>query len=228
MSEYIGYGVAGEPYGEIVRAQVAGGQSYWRLDNERSFFEDPMQGGNSGLHHIFCDAEPWQPTITAHIINHGNGEQFHLPLSHAPGSGHIAALEFPMWGIGNIYSLRLEGAASDEVRQMHMPGNVHVSFHLFFEWAPSDAPPAYDSLRDALLGEGEAEQLIQFNPTAALQRQIFADQFVPNSPEFNLTFDESPYLAQRAERLSDGAVRVYYGRLDGAGNWAGYVGFEER
>ena len=34
-------------------------------------------------------------------------------------------------------------------------------------------------------------------------------------------------VAQRAERLSDGAVRVYYGKLEN-GQWKGGLRFEER
>lgn len=66
------------------------------------------------------------------------------------------------------------------------------------------------SLGGSMLAAGEDHQVIRFNPEAALQRQIFADGFVPNSPEFRLTFDGSEYVGQRAEHLGTGAVRVYY------------------
>ena len=65
-------------------------------------------------------------------------------------------------------------------------------------------------LRDALLAAGEENQVMQFNPDAALQQAIFADGFVPNSGEFELPFDSDTYLAQRAEHLETGDVRVYY------------------
>ena len=62
----------------------------------------------------------------------------------------------------------------------------------------------------ALLAEGEARQVIQFNPSAALQKRVFADGFVPNSPEFSLTVNGVAYAGQRAENLGSGVVRVYY------------------
>lgn len=77
---------------------------------------------------------------------------------------------------------------------------------------------AQGSLNDALLAEGAKHQVIQFNPTAALQSRIFAERFVPNSSEFNLTFEAVEYAAQRAESLSTGAVRVYFVRVGDWGN----------
>ena len=65
------------------------------------------------------------------------------------------------------------------------------------------------TLNAALLGEGEKKQVIQFNPDAALQKRIFADGFVPNSPEFGINVGGANYAAQRAENLGNGQVRVY-------------------
>jgi len=79
-------------------------------------------------------------------------------------------------------------------------------------------------LKDALLAEAEARQVIQFNPNAALQQRIFADGFVPNSPEFDVQVSGVTYRAQRAEHLGTGKVRVYYARV---GDW-GNVRFVER
>ena len=74
-----------------------------------------------------------------------------------------------------------------------------------------------DAAGDALLAEGEARQVIQFNPSAALQKRVFADGFVPNSPEFSLTVNGVAYTGQRAEDLGTGRVRVYYVVV---GDWA--------
>jgi PKD repeat protein len=65
-------------------------------------------------------------------------------------------------------------------------------------------------LERQILARGEAEQVIQFNPDAALQKQIFADDFVPNSPEFEEEVEGTVYIGQRAEHLGTGEVRVYY------------------
>jgi hypothetical protein len=67
-------------------------------------------------------------------------------------------------------------------------------------------------LQDALLAGAEANQVMQFNPDAALQQTIFGDGFVPNSGEFAVSFEGDTYFAQRAEHLESGAVRAYYVR----------------
>ena len=54
-------------------------------------------------------------------------------------------------------------------------------------------------IRDSHITEGERKQVIQFNPTAALQKGIFADGFVPNSAEFTISVGGTPHAAQRAE-----------------------------
>lgn len=72
------------------------------------------------------------------------------------------------------------------------------------------APAASAPLREALLKQANASQSIAFNTKAALQKQMFADGFLPNSQEFNLSQDGVPYVAQRGEDIKTGAVRVYY------------------
>ncbi len=66
----------------------------------------------------------------------------------------------------------------------------------------------------ALLAEGERLQQIQFNPGASLQKRIFADGFVPNSPEFRVSLGGREYATQRAEHLGTGEVRAYYAPAD--------------
>jgi hypothetical protein len=71
-------------------------------------------------------------------------------------------------------------------------------------------------LADALLAEAEAHLLVPLNPAAALQKRIFADGLVPNSTEFGLDHAAVSYVAQRAEDLKTGIVRVYYVKKE---NW---------
>ena len=71
---------------------------------------------------------------------------------------------------------------------------------------PEPEPPLEEKL---LAGAAEA-QVIEFNPSAALQKEIFADGFVPNSGEFEIKSGGVRYVAQRAEHLGTGEVRVYY------------------
>lgn len=79
-------------------------------------------------------------------------------------------------------------------------------------------------LADALLVEAEAHLLLPLNPAAALQKRIFIDGLVPNSTEFDLEHAGVSYVAQRAEELKSGAVRVYYVKKE---NWD-EVSFVER
>ena len=81
---------------------------------------------------------------------------------------------------------------------------------------PPTPPPSSAALQAALLAEAARRQVIQFNPDASLQKRIFADGFVPNSPEFEVEFGNTRYVAQRAEHLANGEVRVYYVR---SGDW---------
>jgi hypothetical protein len=84
---------------------------------------------------------------------------------------------------------------------------------------PPPTPPAA-TLQATLLAEAARRQVIEFNPDASLQKRIFADGFVPNSPEFEVEFGNTRYVAQRAEHLASGEVRVYYVRSGDWGNVA--------
>ena len=90
--------------------------------------------------------------------------------------------------------------------------------------APSPSPtpihPPAATLQATLLAEAARRQVIQFNPNASLQKRIFADGFVPNSPEFEVEHGDARYVAQRAENLASGEVRVYYVRSGDWGNVA--------
>ena len=72
------------------------------------------------------------------------------------------------------------------------------------------------SLEQILFAEADRRQAVAFNREAALQKRIFADGFVPSSPEFEVQFGGIRYLAQRAEQLTSGEVRAYYAEL---GRW---------
>ena len=99
-----------------------------------------------------------------------------------------------------------------------LPANNHVT--TFGVWQAirfGDLHPEFEALDEALLWHGEAAQKIQFNPRAALQKAIFLDGYVPNSGEFTVAWMGREYVAQRAEHLGSGEVRVYYALLD---DWA--------
>jgi hypothetical protein len=65
-------------------------------------------------------------------------------------------------------------------------------------------------LSTLLRAEADRRQVLQLNPNASLQQRMVADGYVPTSPEFELDNAGTVYVAQRAERLDSGHVRVYY------------------
>lgn len=105
---------------------------------------------------------------------------------------------------------------SDGLSGIGMLGGTNHAGPLFLTFQIGEDLPPATSLSEALLREAEAKQVIQFNPAAALQRRIFADGLVPNSGEFSIVWASVRYMAQRAESLQSGEVRVYYAA---SGEW---------
>ncbi len=202
------------PWIEVVEASAPAGSNYWRL-KKVEFLEESKSGGR---HHVDI-MEPHDPSQRVAIRNLHSGEAWSLPLEKPQGE---PAINHPMYGIPNRYEAKLEGAPSDALRGMEMHGNHHVVYRLWYERAtkegatqppqPPQPPDPATSLNDLLLQTGEQKQILRFNPQAALQKAIFRDGFVPNSPEFYLSHGGSTYVGQRAERLSDGRSRVYYAK----------------
>ena len=83
---------------------------------------------------------------------------------------------------------------------------------LFANVTFAQRPNPRNATEAGLLAAGENAQVIQFNPNAALQKRMFGDGFVPNSPEFRLLVGGVPFIGQRGERLDTGEVRVYFVR----------------
>ena len=118
-----------------------------------------------------------------------------------------------MWG-GNKYTYYPMGP-SDKIVDAKMPGNHHVSVFGCWVAVPRDVflgwqKPKYDSLDEMLAAVAQEKQVIQFNKSASLQKFMFGAGYVPNSPEFSVTFDNVEYVAQRGEALDTGAVIVAY------------------
>lgn len=130
----------------VQKATVAPGSKVWRL-KRAEYHADDTSGGR---HHIYIE-EPHNPNIRAVIKNTATSEVFYIPLEKPrsePAGNH------PMYGVGNVYSVEMEGAASDRVTGLTMPGNHHVTYHLWFEMTtepvkeipvptpPTPTPPA--------------------------------------------------------------------------------------
>ena len=103
---------------------------------------------------------------------------------------------------------------SDGLAGVGMLGGTPHDGPLSMVFQVGEDVPEFEALDEALLWYGEAAQVIQFNPAAALQRAIFMDGYVPNSGEFSVDWHSRQYVAQRAEHMGSGEVRVYYALLD--------------
>ena len=103
----------------------------------------------------------------------------------------------------------LSSVPSDCLSKTGMMGGTVHNGPLHGVWVLTPVEVAYATLEEALRKTAQKEQRIQFNRDAALQKAIFAAGFVPNSPEFPLSFGGVDYIGQRSEHLGTGEVRVY-------------------
>lgn len=125
--------------------------------------------------------------------------------------------DFDAWTKPGPYWVQVADGKSDAFWGAGLPWKRHVSFAVVFQRTVYQAEPT-GTLDDVLVAKAQAAQVIQFNPGAALQKAIFAAGFVPNSPEFDAAYQGTVYVAQRAEHMGSGEVRVYYVKQGDWGN----------
>lgn len=130
--------------------------------------------------------------------------------------------KFDAWQVPGPYWVQPADGKADIFWGAGLPWGRHVSFALVFQRTTYQAdpiePPPSGTLDETLLVAGEAAQVIKFNPDAAIQKVIFADGFVPNSPEFFVKWNGESYVGQRAEHLRTSQVRIYYCLVGDYGN----------
>lgn len=128
------------------------------------------------------------------------------------GWGNIVMFE-PFWpdqGQHGPWCIKPFGPC-ETVTGIGLPYKYHIS--TFIVWRESGLDSLYKTIEEAMAHEAQKHQVIQFNPDAALQKMIFKDGYVPNSPEFDVEFEGELWRGQRSERLDNGNVRVYYAKV---------------
>ena len=125
--------------------------------------------------------------------------------------------DFDAWKVQGPYWVQVADGKSDAFYGAGLPWKRHVCFAVVFQKTVYKAMPV-GTLKEMLITEGRDWQVIEFNPDAALQKVIFRDGFVPNSPEFYVGKDGVTYVAQRAEHMGTGEVRIYYAPTDDYNN----------
>ncbi len=139
------------------------------------------------------------------VVITGNYETMPLDAADAQALRRVTAVvqRWAQSGIGR--KLKILGHGEVPLQATACPGrNLLAEVHRIAALPDLGLAAGPDAPR--LLTEAAARQTLPINRQAALIKRIAADGFLPTSPEF--PFDG--LIAQRAERLSDGKVRVYY------------------
>jgi hypothetical protein len=232
----------------IRAAQVQPGQRYWRIRKAVALTPEESHGIHNVYARCFRGGQRATGVAMRQVWPEGvaPGVTEDKPLSewgdwNAPLYGDWIVEQGP-----GPYSVEVaDGMPSEALVGMGLPRKQHYSYIVEFEEAlavgeseagggTGGAPGGgttgggttqpTSGLRESLLGEAQRRQVLKLNPQAALQSVMLRDGFIPTSEEFPLSHAGQSYVAQRAERLSDGAVRVYYCLH---GQW-GQVYYQER
>lgn len=119
-------------WAKVTQVQAPAGQKVWRL--VRAEYQDETQSQH--LHHIFVE-QPHDSSARVIITNAHDGQSWEIALDKPANE---PAANFPMYGVGNSYSVQMKGLPSDKVEGLTMPGNRHVNYRLWYELATVAAP----------------------------------------------------------------------------------------
>lgn len=187
-----------------IEPTVAAGQAYWFLKKVEYIPFPP-----STKEHAYI-MEPRGASFTIQAENQ-NGEVFHIPLDK---DANEPAGNLPLQR--NKWSIQMDGLPSDRIEGLKLPSNLHVTYNLWFERRVSEGNLP---IEDLLRRNAASKRSLFLNPTAALQKEILKDGFLPTSTEFGISAEGQAYIAQVADATaSNVASRVYFARLPFNGN----------
>lgn len=181
---------------------VQTGKPYWYLKKI-----EMIRNASGGLHHVFIQEPHTNAAVGFVTWGDSPDQRVTIPLDQKP-AGEPAG-NIPMYS-GNHYTATMKSIGaevpSDLVTGMRLGGQFereHDSYYLTFVLRTREIPSM--TLEQALIQKGDAAQVIQYNPSAALQKAIFNgrdsnnNRLVPNSQEFPVRHDNKDYVGQRAE-----------------------------
>lgn len=109
----------------ISEAPVESGGEYWHLAEVRALGPEEGQG-----RHTIDIKEPRGAGLKIRVDNPADTTTPHfVPLDKPEPE---PACNYPMYGIGNTYTVAVEGLPSDTISGLHLPGNLHFVYELSF------------------------------------------------------------------------------------------------
>lgn len=200
----------------IAPAPIVSGSTthYWKVIEALALTPDET----GGLHHIYVRC---LDTSGARVF--GATVDVYWPTDHHTGTterkdeSERGDFNFPMFGswnpqqgLGPYNAWVVDLNPSETVQGMGLPNKRHYTFKLVYQLTPVDQDEQEGETFDQMFFRlGATNQKIRLNPSAALQKVIFAGDFVPTSEEFTTTWEGISWVAQLAESLESGEVRVY-------------------
>jgi len=207
---------------EYVPAPVVDGEKYFRLMRVQA----TIGPANLKVRTLAEDGAPTQRNVTLHWDGadyHDTGcatmydNHFIVQMTDSQGytgfgmgSGAYYWPEDPPTKIGPHASWVCSSLKSDALNGIGMLSGTNHEGILDLVFQIVTQEPDYESLEEAMKGEADKRQCISLNPGAALQKQIYADGFVPVENEFDMIWDDQRYMVQKAENLSTGEARAYH------------------
>lgn len=199
----------------LTEAVVQPGQWYWRI--ESVIWEDESQSG--GRHHIYLDMQNadsirmvgsearvvWADDSKVLVIEAKPGEEF--------------GANFPMFAAGCSYMLQGLNLPTDRLNCLglgdleHRDWGIHVAYKVIMRKRQMAVAVPLPQVQMKLFCD--AEQEIQLNPKARIQKEMFRTGYVPNMDEITRELPLSgdipngQWVMQRGERMDTGEVKYF-------------------
>jgi hypothetical protein len=192
----------------IAHHNLKPGDRYWRISKVKIIGDKYQSDPNC---FIMAPRSNTVKAIQRWFVNGVLRETFTLPLNEKPANE--PPNNFPIWGIGNEYSLELQGY-SDMISGIKLPGNLHWRYEVTFteETVPmAPLPPTGQSPAELAFSLLESTYSIRVTPAFALPTAIMAvnRQRGDNGLGFDFVSNEFDF------NYVNGNTRILYKALGG-------------